>query len=266
MSLIHPTAVIDPSARVASSVVVGPYAVIGAEVEVGADTRIGPHAVIHAYTTVGERCRIHAHAVLGDDPQDKSFEGGVSFVRIGEDCVIREGVTVHRGTKEGTSTVVGPGCFLMANSHVGHNSELGREVILANGVLLGGYARVDDRAFLGGNATVHQFVHIGRLTMMSGSAAASKDLPPFCVIGGTTTNRVAGLNVIGMRRAGLSADERVQVQRAFRLLYRSGLNVKQAVAEMQHQFPDGPAAELWQFAMSSKRGICAMAPSRHGED
>jgi UDP-N-acetylglucosamine acyltransferase len=260
-SSIHPTAVVHSAARLGTGVQVGPGAVIEADVEIGADSHIGPHAVVLSGTRMGARCRVHSGAVLGDAPQDLAYQGAPSWVEIGDECVFREGVTVHRGTKEGSITRVGHRCFLMANSHVAHNCVLADEVILANGVLLGGYVEVGARAFISGNAVVHQFCRVGRLAMLSGLSAASKDVPPFCILENSTSNTIAGLNVVGMRRAGFSPDQRAEIKRAFRMLYRSGLNVDQAVEQMKSAFPAGPAAELWQFAESAKRGICAIDTS-----
>lgn len=261
---IHPTAIIDPRAVLGPDVTVGPFAVVDADVEIGEGSVIGPHVVIHRYTTVGPGCRVHAGVVLGDLPQDLAFAGAVSRVRIGRDCVIREGVTINRGTKEGTETVVGAGCYLMANSHLGHNVRLGDQVILANGAMLGGYVEVGDRAFVSGNVLLHQFIRVGRLAMLSGGAGLSKDVPPFCTAHGVATNAIAGLNLVGLRRAGLTADERQQVKRAFDRLYRSGLNVTQAVAALRKEFTAGPAGEFAPFIEASKRGICGFV--RGGAD
>lgn len=256
---IHPHAYVHPEAKLGPDVEVGAFSYIGPHTEIGGGSRIGPNAVIHPYVRMGEACRVHAGAVIGDVPQDLGFTDQISYVEIGTQCVFREGVTVHRGTKEGTITRVGDRCYFMANSHVAHNCEVGNDVIFANGVLLGGYVKVGDRAFLSGNCVVHQFCHIGRLAMMSGLSAASKDVPPFCVLLNSATNRVAGLNVVGMRRAGLTPDERKQVKQAFKMLYHEGRNVEQAISAMKETFPDGPAAELWQFAENSPRGLCAPA-------
>lgn len=257
---VHATALVDPAARLGPGVEIGPLAVIGPDVEIGAGCRIGPHVVVHRYTQLGPRCVVHAGAVLGDTPQDLAFREAESRVRIGAETELREGVTVHRGTKPGTETVIGERCLLMANSHVGHNTQLGREVIMANGVLLAGYVTVGDRAFLSGNALVHQFCRIGRLALLSGGCAVSKDVPPFCVIGTITFNRVSGLNVVGMRRAGLTPTERLAVKRAFRILYREGLSVRQALPRLRAGFPDGPAAEFATFIEASRRGICGLEP------
>ena len=243
MSSIHPTAVIEDGAVIGSNVHIGPYAVVLRNV------------------TIGPNCRIHAGAVIGDLPQDLAFQPAETFVRIGADCVIREHVTVHRGTKPGTATVVGDGCYLMANSHLGHNVRLGTRVIVANGALLGGYVEVDDEAFISGHVVIHQFVRIGRLAMLSGGGGIGKDVPPFCTTVGLERNRIGGLNTIGMRRAGLSPAERVQVKRAFTLLYRSHLNVSQALERMRQEFTDGPAMEIVEFASVSRRGICSMRES-----
>ena len=243
MTRIHPTALIEDGA------------VIGDDVE------IGPHAVIFRHAAIGPQCRIHTGAVIGDVPQDLAFKNVESFVRIGAGCVIREHVTIHRGTKEGTGTVVGDGCYLMAHSHLGHNVQLGRQVILANGVLLAGYVEIGDLAFISGNACVHQFVRIGRLAMLAGLTAAAKDVPPFCTTRALTLNRVTALNVIGMRRAGMTPTERAEAKEAFRLLYRASLNVTQALDAIRGKFQGGPAIEMCDFIAASKRGICRLDDS-----
>jgi UDP-N-acetylglucosamine acyltransferase len=256
---IHPTAQVEKGAELGEGVTVGPFAFIAAGAKVGDGCVVGPHAVIYRHVTLAAKCQVHAGAVLGDTPQDLAFKDVPTFVRIGEGTVLREHVTIHRGTKEGTETVVGDGCFLMANSHLAHNVRLGNQVILANGVLLAGYVEVGDRAFLSGNVVVHQFTRIGRVAMLSGGSGIGKDVPPFCVTPGITRNVVAGLNVVGMRRAGLNPAARAEVKEAFRILYRSGLNVKQALPELQARFTTGPGREFADFVAASKRGVCPFA-------
>ena len=263
---VHPTAVVDPRAQVGGGVEIGPGAVIEAGVEIGPDCRIGPYAVLLSGTRLGARCRVHAHAVLGDEPQDLKFRGGASRVEIGEDVVIREGVTIHRGTIAGSVTRVGHGCYLMANSHLAHNVQLGERVILANGALLAGLVEVGAGAFISGNVGVHQFVRIGRLAMVGGCTAVSKDVPPFCTLPSGGCNTIAGLNLVGLRRAGVSAEDRLALRRAFRLLFRSGLNVHQAVDRLRAEFPSGPASEWAPFIAASKRGICPWGGKNGADD
>lgn len=259
---IHPTALVDRGANLGRDVVVGPYSIIESGVTVGDGAVIGPHAVLHRYTTLGANCRVHAHAVIGDTPQDMAFNDAPSYVRIGAGTLIREHVTIHRGTKPETSTEVGERCFLMVNCHLGHNVRLGNQVIIVNAALLAGYVEIGDRAFISGNVVVHQFVHIGRLAMLSGLSGISKDVPPFCTTAGLMPNSVGGLNVVGMRRAGITPPERLQVKRAFDLVYRSGLNVSQAVERIKAEGLVGPAAEFGAFAESSKRGLCRFIKTR----
>jgi UDP-N-acetylglucosamine acyltransferase len=258
---IHPTAVVDPGAVIGANVVVGPFAFIDRETQIGDGCIIGPHSVILRYTSLGQKCRVHACAVLGDLPQDLAFKDEPSYVKIGASCVLREGVTIHRGTKPGTSTVVGDNCFLMANSHLAHNVQLGNGVIIANGALLAGYVEVGERAFISGNAVIHQFVRIGRLAMLSGGSGIGKDVPPFCTTIGICRNRIAGLNVVGLRRAGIAPDERQAIRSAFKVLYRSGLNVSQALERIKSEYAQPAVQEVRAFVEASKRGICTM----HGE-
>jgi UDP-N-acetylglucosamine acyltransferase len=256
--MIHKTAVVDPAARIGRDVTVGPFAVIEEDVVIGDGCSIGPHACILRYTSLGNNCEVHAGAVLGDLPQDVDFEPCESRLRIGSNCLIREGVTLHRGTRPGSATEIGDGCFLMAFSHCAHNVRLGNRVVLANGCLLGGYARVDDGAFISGNCLVHQFVRVGRLVIMGGGSGVSKDVPPFCMVRPITVNTVIGLNVVGLRRAGLKPAERKEIKAAFDILYRSGLTVSEAVERLGREFAGGPPLEIRDFARDSERGICGL--------
>jgi UDP-N-acetylglucosamine acyltransferase len=261
----HPSAIIDSSARLGSGIEVGPGAVIGPGATVGDGCVIGPHAVIHGFATLGDGCRVHAGAVIGDTPQDLAFLPEVkSYVRIGARCVLREGVTIHRGTKEGTETIVGDDGYLMANSHLAHNVKLGNKVILANGALLGGYVEVGDGAFISGNAVVHQFCRIGRLAMVGGLSGIGKDVPPFCMTRSGSINTVVGLNIVGLRRHGFTPAQRMAARECLGILYERGLNVSQALAVLRERTED-PVAMAWvDFISSAKRGICRF--SSRGSD
>lgn len=254
---IHPTAVVEPGARLGSEVEIGPFCYVQRDAEIGDGCELFSHVSVLAHTTLGKRCRVHAGAVLGGLPQDTGFTGEVSYTRIGDDCVLREGVTINRGTKPGTATVLGNGCMLMATVHCAHNVQLGNHVTVANCSGFSGYATVGDRAFISGLVGVHQFVNIGKLAMVGLSAVLTKDLPPFCTVRPSTENGVGGFNVVGMRRAGMTAEARTSVKQAFKVLYGSGLNVTQAVALLE-QGPRGPEVnEILEFIRTSKRGICA---------
>ena len=254
--MIHKTAIIEPGAEIGSNVTIGPYSVVEGDTKIVDECVIGPHVSVMRYTTLGEKCKVHAGAVLGDLPQDLSFGGGETFVKIGSGCVIREGVTVHRGTKPGTSTEIGNGCFLMALSHFAHNVKLGNNVIVANAAFLGGYVEVAEKVFISGGVGIHQFVKIGRLAMLGGNSGISKDVPPFCTIRSITLNVVGGMNLVGMKRAGIVPADRAQIKEAFKLVYRSGLNTSQAVEKMKASYTSGPALEFCNFIEQSKRGIC----------
>jgi len=252
--MIHSTAIIHPGAKVDPTVTVGPYAVIDEHVEVGAHCRIGPHVHLTGIAIIGEHNRFHAGCVIGDEPQDLKYHGEPTRLRIGAHNVFREHVTVHRSNKTAEDTVIGSHNFLMAHSHVGHNTRLGDYVILANGALLGGHVSVDDRAFISGNCLVHQFVRVGTLALMQGGSAISKDLPPFTIARGD--NGIAGLNTIGLRRAGMTAEQRLELRKAYHLLFRSGQNIRAAAAAARERFTSRTVMTMLDFVASAKRGVC----------
>ena len=254
--MIHPTAILEPGAQLGTNVQIGPFSYVAATARIGDGCILGPHAVVLEHTTLGARCKVHSGAVLGDLPQDLSFKNEPSFVVTGDDCIFREGVTIHRGTKPGTSTRIGNRVFMMANAHAAHNVEIGDQVILANGVLLAGYVIVGERCFFGGASAVHQFCHIGRFAMVGGVSTITKDLPPYCITPNCANSLVSGLNIIGLRRAGFAAEQRVHIQHAFNTLYRSGLNTTQAEERLRGETDNPFALEFADFLASAKRGLC----------
>jgi UDP-N-acetylglucosamine acyltransferase len=252
--MIHPTATVHPKAILPASVRVGPYAVIDEGVELGADCVVGPHVYLTGLTTVGARNRFHAGCVIGDAPQDLKYQDEPTRLRIGDDNVLREHVTVHRSNKAAEATVIGSGNFLMANAHVAHNCLIGSHVIIANGALLGGHVTVQDRAFISGNCLIHQFTRIGTLALMQGGAGIGKDLPPFTVA--VRVNEICGLNLVGLRRAGYTAADRLELKKFYHTLFRGGQNFSKALADAQKMNP-GPAAKtLLDFVAESRRGCC----------
>jgi UDP-N-acetylglucosamine acyltransferase len=223
---------------------------------------IQAHAVVGAHVVLGPDNFVGYGAVLGGDPQDLSFDPATkSSVRIGAGNKIREYCTIHRATTEGAATTVGDGCFLMAGAHLGHDVQLGDGVILANNVLLGGHVEVGDRVFVGGGTVVHQHTRIGRLAICQGLSGFSKFVPPFVMA--AQVNGVAGLNVVGLRRAGFHPDQRAEIKSAFDLLYRRGLNVTQALAAAAAQSWGAEASEFWSFIRGARqKGICDLISSR----
>jgi len=253
--MIHSTACIHPAARIGSGVIIGPYAVVDAHVLLGDGCVLGPHVHLTGHTTAGRGNRFHAGCVIGDAPQDAKYAGGPTRLRIGDGNIFREHVTVHRSNREAEDTVLGDRNFLMAGCHVGHNCRIGSDNIVANGALLAGHVTVADRVFISGNCVVHQFCRIGRLAMMQGGSAISLDLPPFCVARGD--NGIAGLNGVGLRRAGISAEDRLLLRRAYHGLFRFQGRRAQALARVRAEHGDHPlVSELLEFIASSRRGVC----------
>jgi UDP-N-acetylglucosamine acyltransferase len=258
---VHPSAVVSPSARIGRDVVIGPLAVVEDDTTIGEGCEIRAHAVIRRFTTLGSHNRVHEGAVLGGEPQDVSFGGQQSGLVIGDRNLIREGVTIHRSTRAGGTTVIGSDCFLMAYVHVGHDNRVGDRAILANNVMLAGYVEIGERAFLGGGAGVHQFCRVGRLAMVGGNAKVVQDCLPFVISDGHPA-RARGLNVVGLRRAGVQAAQLRTLHEAYRLLLRSGLP-GEAALEKLGALADPLVDELVSFVRASKRGF---AHAARGED
>ncbi len=250
---VHPTAVVSPDARLAAGVEVGPYAVVESDTTVGEGTEIRAHAVVKRHTRLGAHNVVHEGAILGGEPQDVGFEDAATSLVIGDANRIREGVTIHRAAKPDEATRVGSECYLMAGAHVGHDCRLGDGVLLANNVALAGHVTIEDRAFLSGGVVVHQFCRIGRLAMLGGNSKVVQDCLPFVITDGVPA-RARGLNVVGLRRAGIAADDRRALREAYRLLLRSALPLEEAlgrIAALRNPLVD----ELATFARASKRGF-----------
>lgn len=260
--MIHPTAIVHPKANLHASVCVGPYAVIDEGVELGADCVVGPHVYLTGLTRIGAHNRFHAGCVIGDAPQDVKYDGAPTRVRLGDHNLFREHVTVHRSNKAGEETIIGSHNFLMANCHVAHNCRLGDYVIIANGALLGGHVIVGDGAFISGNCLIHQHTRVGTLAIMQGGSGISNDLPPFTIA--LRVNEMCGLNLVGLRRAGFTAADRLELKQVYHALFRSGQNLRSAVTAAREKFPSPAANTLIEFVAGAKRGVCADV-SRTGE-
>jgi UDP-N-acetylglucosamine acyltransferase len=254
-SRIHPTAVVDPQAVLAESVQIGPYAVIGPGVRLGARTRVGPHAVLMGNLSMGEDNVVHPHAVLGDDPQDLKFKGGRVYVEIGDRNQIREFTTIHPATHDDDATRIGSDCLIMAYAHVGHDCQVGNHVIMANSANLGGHAVVEDWAIVGGVTAVHQFTRVGRHSLVGLCSRVTKDVPPFVKVAGEPLH-AAGLNSVGLVRRGFPLETRMELKRAYRILFRSHLTLREAVRRIREELrPLTEVEQLCAFVTSSERGI-----------
>jgi len=257
---IHPTAVVHPNSHVDPTVVVGPYCVIDEAVKIGADCVTAAYVHLTGHTIIGMRNRFHSGSVIGDAPQDLKYGGEETRLVIGDDNVFREHVTVHRSNNQKEETYIGSRNYLMAHSHVGHNCRIGDNVIIANGALLGGHVVVGDRAFISGNCLIHQFVQIGTLALMQGGSAVSKDVPPFAIV--TGVNAICGLNILGLRRAGFTKEQRIELRRLYRLLFMKREGMSQAIALAEAEFRSEPARRMIEFVKTSNRGVCMHARGR----
>ncbi|MBI4974867.1 MAG: acyl-ACP--UDP-N-acetylglucosamine O-acyltransferase [Candidatus Omnitrophica bacterium] len=255
MMKISELAIISKNARIAGDVEIGPFAIVEDGVEIGPKVKVWPHAYIASGTSIGEATQIHMGAVLGHFPQDLAFDKSAkTYLKIGKRNIIREYATIHRGTKDCSSTVIGDDCYLMALSHIGHNCEIGNNVIIANCALLSGYVTVEDKAFISGNVVVHQFCRIGALSMIGGFTGINKDVPPYMLVRGPSV--VRSINLIGLRRSKFSKELIDNLKEAFRLLYNADLNTAQAIEGIKKLKPSNELNHLIDFIEHSKRGIC----------
>jgi UDP-N-acetylglucosamine acyltransferase len=253
---IHPTAVVDPGAQVDPSAEIGPYAVVGPHVRIGARTVVAAHAVVTGHTTLGEANRVFPHAVLGEIPQDLKYRGEPTALVVGDRNTFRECVTVNLGTVQGGGvTTIGNGCLFMAYSHVGHDCRIGDGAIIANSVALAGHIVLEDHVHISGLAAAHQFCRIGRLAFVSGLTGVVMDVPPYCTAVGARAE-LAGLNTVGMQRAGMTEEQIGRVKQAYKIVFRSNLGLAEALAQLEQELGAHPEiAHFLAFVKASQRGI-----------
>lgn len=254
--MIHATAIVASGAQIDSNVVVGPYSIIGDNVAIGSGTVIGPHVVIEPYTSIGKDCQIFQFASIGAVPQALKFKGEETYVKIGQRTVVREFVTINRGTEFGGGiTEIGEENFLMAYSHIAHDCKTGRNVILANNATLAGHVTIDDYATVGGLVAIHQFVRIGIYAYVGGKSAVVKDIPPFVIASGDRA-KLHGLNSVGLKRQGFSNETLSLLKKAYRIIFRTGLTLNEAIERVKAEVEQIPeVVNLIDFIKSSQRGI-----------
>lgn len=254
---IHPTATIDPSARIGDGVEIAPYVIVGPQVTIGDGCVIGPRVTLERNTRLGTGVRIGSGSILGGDPQDLKYAGEESWVEVGDRTVIREYTTVNRGTAATGVTRLGSDCFIMTYVHLAHDCHLGNGVIIANGTQLAGHVTIHDRAILSGLVAVHQFVTIGSMAFIGGASRVNQDIPPFVKAVGNPVE-LYGLNTVGLRRANYSPETVTALKRAYRLFFNSDLNLSQAQERARQELPGGPEVDLLlQFVANSQRGVPA---------
>jgi UDP-N-acetylglucosamine acyltransferase len=253
---IHPTAVVEAGAVIDASCTVGPYAVIGPRVRLGEGSSVGSHAVVTGNTTLGRQNRVFPHAVIGEIPQDLKFRGEDSRLEIGDGNTFREFSTVNLGTEGGGGvTRIGNGGLFMAYSHVGHDCIIGDGAIIANGVALAGHIVIEDHVHVSGLAAAHQFVQLGRLSFVSGLTGVAMDVAPYCTVAGARAE-LAGLNLVGLQRAGMSEEQIARVKQAYKVFFRSGLPAAEALGQLRAELGGHPEiAHFIAFVERSKRGI-----------
>src|SRR5689334_15949780 len=260
---VAPTARVHPGAEVGPGVVIGDFAIIEEGVVIGAESRLEPYVYIKRWTTLGQRNQISAGTVLGTDPLDKGFSGARSYLRIGNGNIIREHYTISRGTAPESETVIGDENYIMTSGHIAHNCRIGSRTVIASCALVAGYVDVEDEAFVSGGVVIHQHSRIGRLAMIGGNTRVNLDVPPYFLY---TDFNVAprGLNLVGLKRAGFSAEDTRALKAAYRILYRAGLKLEAALERIESDCRTEHTRHLVEFIRSSKRGICRARLAKPG--
>ncbi len=253
---IHPTAVVHNNAVLSADIEIGPYVIIGGDVKIGTGTIIGPHTVIEGSTTIGENCRISQFVTIGAPPQDLKYNGGPTAVEIGNANIIREYVSIHRGTENGGGiTKIGEHNFLMAYTHIAHDCKIGNHVIFANGATLGGHVEIEDYAIIGGLVAIHQFQRIGAYAFIGGLSGIIKDIPPYVIASGDRA-KLFGLNMIGLKRHNFAPETMEALRNAYKLIIRSSLTLKEAIETAEKEIPQLPEVlHFIDFIKNSKKGI-----------
>ncbi|MFH1692290.1 MAG: acyl-ACP--UDP-N-acetylglucosamine O-acyltransferase [Candidatus Omnitrophota bacterium] len=253
---VHPTAIVSKNACLESDVEVGPYAIIGDRVKIAKGVKIGSFCVIENDTTIGAGCKIFTGAAIGSIPQDLKYCGQKSFVEIGENNVIREYVTINLSTTEGGKTIIGNNNLIMAYSHVAHDCIVGNGCVIANSGTLAGHVKLEDKVVIGGLVAVHQFVRLGKMSIIGGCSKVVTDIPPFSTCDGHPA-KFYGLNIVGLKRAGVSSDRMRQLRAAFKIFFQLGLNKKNAIERIKKEIePSSEINHLLDFLSSSERGLC----------
>jgi UDP-N-acetylglucosamine acyltransferase len=255
--MIHPTAIVDPKAQIGEEVEIGPYSVIEKGVSIGEGTKIGPHVVIREGTQIGKRCQIFQFASIGEAPQFLGFKGEKTLLQIGDQNIIRECVTLHRGTPHGGGkTIIGNNNYFMAYSHVAHDCEIGNDVIISNAVALAGHIVIEDQAIIGGLVAIHQFIRVGTYAIIGGFSGVLLDIPPYVKAQGDRA-KLFGLNTVGLKRANFSEETMKALKKAYRIIFRSGLTLEKAIkAAGEDEISHTPEVQhLLHFIQHSKRGI-----------
>jgi UDP-N-acetylglucosamine acyltransferase len=254
--MIHPTAIIDSKAEIDTNVSIGPYSFIGTDVSIGSGTIIGPHVVIEPYVTIGPDCKIFQYAAIGATPQSVRFEGGKTYVKIGRNCIIREFVTIHRGTEFGGGiTEIGDNCFLMNYVHIAHDCKLGRGVVFANNASLAGHIIIGDYVQIGGFGVIHQFVKVGDYAFIGAKTGIPKDIPPYVMASGHRA-KLHGLNKVGLKRHGFTEKTLSELKKAYRIIYRIGLTLNEAIDRVNAEVEPIPEVlNFISFIKSIERGL-----------
>ncbi len=256
MAKIHPSAIVDPKAVLADDVEIGPYCIVGPDVQLGSGCKLISQCNVVGHTIMGKNNTVHPFASIGGPPQDHAFdESIVSWIKIGDNNIFREGVTINPGTGEGTETVIGNGCFMLAYTHVAHNCKVGDNVVMVNLAGVAGYVEVGDNCLISGQSGIHQFCRMGRFAVLSGGSQVSLDIPPFMIADGRNGG-IRGINLVGLRRGGFPKETIRALKNAYSIMFRSELNTKNALQKVKDEVPQLPEVlELIEFFETTQRGV-----------